>query len=181
MDALESGNKRRTSNFLGTTETTGLLDRNEFVSFVELLNNQLAKYWKDDQRVAVVKLVIQIVKILATPGRKIGIRLSLSYKLYDYMNNFKICANIILSILQMTTWLRFILRYSFYYLILSHISVTWSMIASSQKALISKSTSPFSMLVIKQKSCAKTGCIRLLQSEVRFKDDKDSCNAEYFL
>ena len=71
MDALESGNKRRTSNFLGATEPTGLLNRNEFVNFVELLNNQLAKYWKDDQRVAVVKLVIQIVKILANPGRKL--------------------------------------------------------------------------------------------------------------
>ena len=152
-------------HFLGTTETTGLLDRNEFVNFVELLNNQLAKYWKDDQRVAVVKLVIQIVKILANPGRKLVLESHNRqiFELYDSVNNSKIYANITSSILQMTTWLHFILRYSFYYLILSHISVTWSMIVLSQKAQISKSTSPFSMLASKQKNCAKTGCIRLLR------------------
>lgn len=32
--------------------------------------NQLAKYWKDDQRVSVVKLVIQAAKMLAEPGKK---------------------------------------------------------------------------------------------------------------
>jgi hypothetical protein len=55
---------------LGLSEATGSLDRSSFPNFVELLNNQLAKYWKDDQRVAVVKLVIQIVKILSEPGKK---------------------------------------------------------------------------------------------------------------
>ena len=70
LEALESGGGKRAGKLLGLSETTGPLDRNGFFHFVELLNNQLAKYWKDDQRVAVVKLVIQIVKILSEPGRK---------------------------------------------------------------------------------------------------------------
>ena len=68
LESLESGVTRRTSKFLGLADTAGHLDRSSFQSFVELLNNQLAKYWKDDQRVAVVKLVIQIVKLLSEPG-----------------------------------------------------------------------------------------------------------------
>ena len=68
LESLESGVQKRTSKFLGLTDNTASLDRNSFQNFVELLNNQLAKYWKDDQRVAVVKLVIQIVKLLSEPG-----------------------------------------------------------------------------------------------------------------
>lgn len=40
----------------------------QFSNFVESLTNHLAKLWKDDQRVAVVKLVIQVAKMLAEPG-----------------------------------------------------------------------------------------------------------------
>ena len=68
LESLESGVQKRTSKFLGLTDNTASLDRSSFQNFVELLNNQLAKYWKDDQRVAVVKLVIQIVKLLSEPG-----------------------------------------------------------------------------------------------------------------
>ena len=68
LESLESGVQKRTSKFLGLSDTAGCLDRSSFQNFVELLNNQLAKYWKDDQRVAVVKLVIQIVKLLSEPG-----------------------------------------------------------------------------------------------------------------
>ena len=71
LESLESGVQKRTSKFLGLSDTAGTLDRNSFPNFIELLNNQLAKYWKDDQRVAVVKLVIQIVKLLSEPGRTI--------------------------------------------------------------------------------------------------------------
>jgi hypothetical protein len=42
----------------------------KFSNFVETTTNQLAKYWKDDQRVSVVKLVIQAAKMLAEPGKK---------------------------------------------------------------------------------------------------------------
>ena len=68
LESLESGVQKRTSKFLGLTDNAASLDRSSFQNFVELLNNQLAKYWKDDQRVAVVKLVIQIVKLLSEPG-----------------------------------------------------------------------------------------------------------------
>jgi hypothetical protein len=38
---------------------------------------QLAKYWKDDQRVSVVKLVIQVAKMLAEPGKQDRMRFRL--------------------------------------------------------------------------------------------------------
>ena len=44
------------------------LDKDSFVQFVELLTNQLAKNWKDEQKVAVVKLTIQSAKMLSDPG-----------------------------------------------------------------------------------------------------------------
>ena len=70
LEAMESSGGKRSAKLLGLSNTTGSLDRSSFLNFVDLLNNQLAKYWKDDQRVAVVKLVIQIVKILSEPGRR---------------------------------------------------------------------------------------------------------------
>ena len=70
MENLQSAGGRRTSKLLGLSESSGALDRSSFLNFIELLNNQLAKYWKDDQRVSVVKLVIQIVKLLSEPGKE---------------------------------------------------------------------------------------------------------------
>ena len=48
-------------------ERDGLKTR-DFLNFVELVNNQLAKHWMDDKRVPVIKLTIQVAKMLAEPG-----------------------------------------------------------------------------------------------------------------
>jgi hypothetical protein len=42
------------------------LSRVDFFDFVELCKCQLAKYWKDDQRVHVVKMTIQLAKMLSS-------------------------------------------------------------------------------------------------------------------
>ncbi len=39
----------------------------QFSSFVDLANEHLAKLWKDDQRVQVIKLSIQFAKMLGEP------------------------------------------------------------------------------------------------------------------
>ncbi len=116
LQALESSGGKRVSHKLGGLVggggmSEGVVDRSTFINFVELLNNQLAKYWKDDQRVSVVKLVIQVAKMLAEPGSLIHCKLSIKNALFLCMcvciNNYNIC-------FQTMMLLTFIHYYSFF-------------------------------------------------------------------
>ena len=51
-------------------ERDGLAHR-DLVNFVDLLNNQLAKHWKDDKRLPVINLTLQISKMMGEPGLRI--------------------------------------------------------------------------------------------------------------
>ena len=66
LEFLENGGKRQSRLF---TTSDNSLDKTGFVEFIEILTNQLAKYWKDEQKVAVVKLTIQAAKMLAEPSK----------------------------------------------------------------------------------------------------------------
>ena len=44
------------------------IDASDFPAFVEALNDQLAQLWKDDKRVQVVRLTIQVAKMLGDPS-----------------------------------------------------------------------------------------------------------------
>ena len=44
---------------------SGSLERQELMNFFELCNDQLSRFWKDDQRVQVVKMAIQLSKMLS--------------------------------------------------------------------------------------------------------------------
>ena len=67
LENLESGSNKSQQNRSHQFTCSSSLDQNAFINFVEMLNNQLAKYWKDDERVSVVKLVIQVAKMLGDP------------------------------------------------------------------------------------------------------------------
>ena len=49
----------------GTIKRSGSLERQDLFDFFELCNDQLSRFWKDDQRVQVVKMTIQLSKMLA--------------------------------------------------------------------------------------------------------------------
>ena len=58
----------------------GLTPR-QLAELLELINNQLARYWLDDKRVQVVRLAIQVAKMIEQPGEAAGERLEQSQKL----------------------------------------------------------------------------------------------------
>lgn len=66
LEFLETGGKKSGRSH-SSLAAKGELDRSSFLRFAELLNNQLAKHWRDDQRVAVIKLAIQATKLLGDP------------------------------------------------------------------------------------------------------------------
>lgn len=67
LDMLEGRQTRRLN-----PEKNGLTPK-QFGDFLELITHQLSNYWTDDKRVQVLRLVIQIAKILGDMGEFSGL------------------------------------------------------------------------------------------------------------
>ena len=52
-------------NKVTNISANGMISQSEFTHFMDTCSNQLSNYWKDDQRVQVVKLTIQLSKMLS--------------------------------------------------------------------------------------------------------------------
>ena len=51
-------------------EEDGLLTPRQLAELAELINNQLARHWLDDKRVQVVRLAVQVAKMIGEPDPK---------------------------------------------------------------------------------------------------------------
>ena len=57
-----------TSTWTDSPDDPAVVDAEDFPSFVEAANEQMANLWKDDRRVQVVRLTIQLAKMLGDPA-----------------------------------------------------------------------------------------------------------------
>lgn len=75
LELLEAGperyfrDRRCAGKVLENGTAVELDSKAAFLAFADELDNQLARMWKDDQRTAVIRTVIQVAELLEDPGR----------------------------------------------------------------------------------------------------------------
>ena len=89
LELLEMTNKHAAKSENKTDEYIKKgLGPNQFLNLVSVMNNQLAKYWKDDQRTQAIKLVINACKMMANNDSNIEFYPVKFFYLSDLISQF---------------------------------------------------------------------------------------------